>query len=69
MSHVLNDNGNKANLIVMEIDVYLAEKDTLTSKQIFEVWLSEAASRQCYANQQKRKLAYQQCFWRLEMKN
>jgi hypothetical protein len=53
---------NKAKSYSYEIDVYLAEKDTLTSKQIFEVWLSEAASGSATQPTKKQSSAYSKAF-------
>jgi len=39
-----DDPDNRAKTYSYEIDIYLAEKDTSTAKQIFEAWLSEVTS-------------------------
>jgi CheY-like chemotaxis protein len=57
-----DDMENKAKSYSYEIDVYLAEKDTLTSKQIFEVWLSEAASGSATPPTKKQSSAYSKAF-------
>ncbi|WP_417537968.1 response regulator [Marinomonas sp.] len=57
-----DDPDNKAKAYSCEIDVYLADKDTLTAKQIFEAWLSEVKSGSSTAPTKQQSASYAAAF-------
>ena len=57
-----DDPNNKARTYSYEIDIYLADKDAPTAKQIFEMWLTEAKSGSTTPPTQDQSSAYLEAF-------
>jgi DNA-binding response OmpR family regulator len=57
-----DDPACKAKTYGYEMDIYLAEKDTLTAKQIFEVWLNEAKTGVAVPPTQQQSATYINAF-------
>mgnify|MGYP005992140317 CR=1 FL=1 len=56
------DPNNKAKAYSCEIDVFLADKDILTAKQIFEAWLSEVKGGAATAPTKQQSSTYAESF-------
>ncbi|NLQ18830.1 response regulator [Marinomonas sp. M1K-6] len=56
------DQNNKAKTYSYEIDVYLADSDTSTAKQVFQAWLSEAKSGHSTAPTREQNATYAKAF-------
>lgn len=56
------DPNHKAKAYSCEIDVFLADKDILTAKQIFEAWLSEVKGGAATAPTKQQSTAYSESF-------
>lgn len=57
-----DDQNNKAKAYSYEIDIYLADNDISTAKQIFEAWLSEVKSGSAIAPTQQQSSVYAKSF-------
>jgi DNA-binding response OmpR family regulator len=60
--YFFDDPDNRAKAYGYEIDIYLADKDTSTAKQIFEVWISEVKSGNATAPTKQQNINFTKAF-------